>query len=80
MNTPIKERYWQIESEDRDPDYPGWHHEVDDIFLSVGQALQEARKLSEKEGVFFKRFRVIEVYTETITTVEQVAVFETEEN
>jgi hypothetical protein len=76
---PVKEHYWQIEYEDRDPDFPGWHHEEDEIFLSVSQALEEAKKLAERDGEFFKRFRVVEVYIETTIITDEVAVFETEE-
>lgn len=77
---PVKEHYWQVEYEDTDPDFPGWNSDEDDRFCSVSQALDEAKRLAKHEsGEFFKRFRVVEVYTETTITVDEVAVFETED-
>jgi hypothetical protein len=76
---PVLEHYWEIEYEDKDPDCPGWRHDEDEKYLSVSQALKEAKKLAEKEGEFFKRFRVVEVFIETTITTNEVAVFETED-
>jgi hypothetical protein len=69
MNTPIKERYFLIEYEERDPNSPGWNYDDTDKYLSVSQAIEEAEKLAENEGDFYKAFRVVEVCTETKITV-----------
>jgi hypothetical protein len=75
MNTTkLVTRYWQVECEDRDTDYPGWHHDEDDRFLSVSQAIEEAKWLAESEGAFFKRFRVVEV--NVVTEIIEIEVFE----
>jgi hypothetical protein len=72
----LKERFWQLECEDRDPDYPGWNYDADDRFCSPSEAIEEAKRLAKKEGEFFKRFRVVEVTV--VTTIDEVEVFETE--
>lgn len=74
---PIKERYWLIEYEDRDPDFSGWSRDEDVKYLSVSQAIKDAESLAENEGEFFRKLRVVEIYTETIIDVNEVAVFET---
>lgn len=75
-NTKFLTRYWQIESEDRDPDYPGWHHDEDEKYLSPQQAIANAKVLAKREGEFFKRFRVVEV--NVVTEITEIEVFETE--
>jgi hypothetical protein len=75
--TVLKERYWMVEGEDRNPDYPGWQPN-DKKFLSVSQAIEEAEKLSKNEGEFFKRFSVVEVEVDTI--IKEVASIDAEEN
>ena len=77
MSIPIKQTYWLIEHEDRDPDYPGWYCEEDEKFLSETQAIEEAKWSAENEGVFFKAFRVVKLEVETKVT--EVAVFETKD-
>jgi hypothetical protein len=77
MSIPIKERYWLIEHEDRDPDFPGWHCDEDERFLSESQAIEEAKWLAETEGTFFKGFRVVKVEVETKVT--EVTVFKAED-
>jgi hypothetical protein len=74
MSTPIKERYWLVEYEDRDTDYPGWHCDEDEKFLSESQAIAEAKWLAETEGTFFKAFRVVRVEVET--TITELVTFE----
>lgn len=75
--TVLKERYWMVEGEDRNPDYPGWQPD-DQKFLSVSQAIEEAEKLAKSEGEFFKRFCVVEVEVET--TIKEVVSFDAEKN
>jgi hypothetical protein len=68
MSIPIKQTYWLIEHEDRDADYPGWHYDDSEKFLSESQAIEEARWLAENEGTFFKGFRVVKMEIETKVT------------
>lgn len=75
MGNTSKQRYWLIEHEDRDPDYPGWNREEDEKFYNSHEAIAEAKWLAETEGEFFLKFRVVEV--NVVTTTEEVAVFET---
>jgi hypothetical protein len=75
MSIPFKQLYWLIEHEDRDPDYHGWHCDEDEKFLSESQAIEEAKRLAETEGTFFKGFRVVKVEVETKVT--EVVAFET---
>lgn len=77
----LKEHFWQIEGEDRDPNYPAWtcpNNDDQDKYLSVTQAIGDAKKLAKNEGKSYKRFRVVEV--EIHTTIKEVATFNTEEN